>query len=56
MRISKLAEAAQKPTAFDGTKTLNLREFLGDLWSAMINQNEPTLGDTYIYLSRDARW
>ena len=56
MHASKLADSAQRVTRFDGTKTLNLSEFLGDLWTAMVNQNQPSLGDIYLYVSRDVRW
>jgi hypothetical protein len=42
----------KNPASFDGSKTLNLFEFISGLWRAMLESHKPQLGALYLYLEK----
>jgi len=52
MNHQQVAGYAADPSAFDGSRTLNLFEFLDSLWAAMVDQYKPELGRLYFYFNK----
>lgn len=47
-----IALYAQKPEAFDGSRTQNLSQFVNGVWTIMLHEYQPTLGTIYVYVRR----
>jgi len=52
MDISRLETWVKQPESFDGSKTLNLARFIGNLWTTMIQDKPPEIGRLYVYVKR----
>jgi len=51
MDLAQLPKWVSHPATFDGSKTLNLKSFISDLWATMIEDSPLSVGQLYLYLN-----